>query len=65
MTLKFLTYETLILGIDITFWKRNERRSLEIISEKSNDFLYNFLDKYDKKMFLCLKFFTGNNGALW
>ena len=38
-TLKFLLYETLILGIDVTFRKRNERRSLEIIAEKSNDFL--------------------------
>ena len=39
MTLEFLLYKILILGIDITFRKRHERRSLEIIAEKSDDFL--------------------------
>ena len=33
MTLKFLLYETFILGIDIAFRKGNERISLEIIAE--------------------------------
>ena len=36
MTLESVLHETLVLGIDITFWKRNERRSLETIAEKSN-----------------------------
>ena len=39
MTFEFLLYKILILGIDITFRKRNERGSLEIIAEKSDDFL--------------------------
>lgn len=42
MTLEFKLYKTFILGIDITFRKRNEWRSLEIIAEISNDFLKMF-----------------------